>query len=241
MDITILGNLGLYPCNGGATSGYLLKCGGANICFEMGSGVFSRLISVVLPEKLDALILSHLHFDHISDLGVLNYYLESLFRKGVLDKKLKLILPRVEGALVDVIKSMQFFELDFVENGDSRVINGVNFEFFNVKHPIACLGFKAWDNEKTFVYSGDTDLCDALEEKIKSANLVLADGAFLSEQYKEGAPHMSASLCSNLSKKYGVRFLVSHILPANGEEKTSLELEGNDLCVIAKEGETYYV
>jgi pyridoxal phosphate enzyme (YggS family) len=100
-------------------------------------------------------------------------------------------------------KSMQYFELDFVQNGELRVINGVNFEFFSVKHPVTCLGFKASSNGKNFVYSGDTDLCDSLEEKIKTADLVLADGAFLSEQYKEGSPHMSAKICSSLSKNTG--------------------------------------
>lgn len=241
MDITILGNLGLYPCNGGATSGYLLQGDGVSVCFEMGSGVFSRLLNVMPPEKLDALILSHLHFDHISDLGVLNYYLESLFRKGRLDKKLKLIIPKTEGAIVEVIKSMQYFELDFVQNSELRVINGVNFEFFAVKHPVVCLGFTASFNGRKFVYSGDTDLCESFEQMVKDADLVLADGAFLSEQYKEGAPHMSAKICSNLSDKYGVRFLISHILPSNGEVKTSLEIENNALCVIAKEGKVYRV
>ena len=83
MKFKVLGKYGPFPPAGGATSGYLLLGKNAKIAFEMGSGVFARLASACAPENLGALVISHLHYDHISDLGVLNYYVESLSRKGL--------------------------------------------------------------------------------------------------------------------------------------------------------------
>ena len=82
MKLTVLGKYGPYAPIGGCTSGYYIEGNGFSVAFEMGAGVFSRLQSVCRPEKLSALIISHLHFDHISDLGVMNYYLEALARRG---------------------------------------------------------------------------------------------------------------------------------------------------------------
>lgn len=81
MNVTVLGKYGPYPKAGGAASGYLLSAGGNRILLDCGSGVFSRLISLCPPEELSAVLLTHLHADHSSDLGVMNYYLQRLGRE----------------------------------------------------------------------------------------------------------------------------------------------------------------
>lgn len=37
------------------------------MAMDMGSGTLGRLTALMPPEKLDALLLSHWHFDHCSD------------------------------------------------------------------------------------------------------------------------------------------------------------------------------
>ena len=131
MKLTVFGKYGPYPCDGGATSGYHLEGSDYSLAFEMGSGVFARLNAAKRVEGLDALILSHLHFDHISDVGVLNYYLESLARKGLYNGKLRVVLPRVDCPALTAISSMQYLQLDFVSEGDVREFGSVRVEFFS--------------------------------------------------------------------------------------------------------------
>ena len=61
MFLTVLGRHGPYPRPGGACSGYLLEDGETRVLIDCGSGVLSRLLEIMRPEQLDAIVLSHLH------------------------------------------------------------------------------------------------------------------------------------------------------------------------------------
>ena len=241
MKFKVLGKYGPFPPAGGATSGYLLLGENAKIAFEMGSGVFARLASACAPESLGALVISHLHYDHISDLGVLNYYLESLSRKGLLQSKLRLILPKADCPALSAIAAMEYFDIEFVSNGDRVEVNGVTLEFFSVRHPVTCLGFIAREGDKSFLYSADTDLFEGVENRVSSVSAALLDGAFLPSQYKIGGPHASCNACAKLSQKTGVKVYVTHLLAANGEDSYVEAVADAPLCRIVAEGEEYFV
>jgi ribonuclease BN (tRNA processing enzyme) len=66
--ITVLGKSPSFPDAGGACSGYLVEAGGQRVLLDCGSGVFAKLRAVVDYADLDAVVISHLHADHILDL-----------------------------------------------------------------------------------------------------------------------------------------------------------------------------
>ena len=72
MKLHLLGVNGPFPESKGATSGYLLQADSALIQLDLGSGVLARLTALAAPESLDALFLSHWHFDHTADVPVLD-------------------------------------------------------------------------------------------------------------------------------------------------------------------------
>ena len=78
MKLHLLGVNGPFPESYGATSGYLLQADSALIQLDLGSGVLARLTALTAPESLDALFLSHWHFDHAADLPVLMYRLQAM-------------------------------------------------------------------------------------------------------------------------------------------------------------------
>ena len=62
--------LGCAPAGGNpgeACSGYLVTAGGSRILLDCGPGVVSLLLARDAA-PLDAIVLSHLHFDHVADL-----------------------------------------------------------------------------------------------------------------------------------------------------------------------------
>ena len=71
MRLHLLGINGPFPESRGATSGYLLEAGNSLFQFDLGSGVLSALTALAAPESLTALLLTHWHFDHAADVGVL--------------------------------------------------------------------------------------------------------------------------------------------------------------------------
>ncbi len=82
MRLTVLGGVWPpYPPAGGACSGYLLENDGDRILIDCGNGVLSRLQKYLAPWELDAIVISHLHNDHISDLFILRYA-QLLAQKG---------------------------------------------------------------------------------------------------------------------------------------------------------------
>ena len=76
MKLTVLGNCGPYPGKGAGTSGYLLQGEHANIMLECGSGTVGQLWQYIEPKDLTAIILTHMHWDHVSDF--MNAFKESV-------------------------------------------------------------------------------------------------------------------------------------------------------------------
>jgi ribonuclease BN (tRNA processing enzyme) len=66
--ITVLGKSPAWQDADGACSGYLVEEDGAGLLLDCGSGVFSKLRRFRDYAAVDAVVISHLHADHILDL-----------------------------------------------------------------------------------------------------------------------------------------------------------------------------
>jgi len=67
--------LGCAPAGGNpgeACSGYLVTAGGSRVLLDCGPGVLASLLARDAA-PLDAIVLSHLHFDHVADLIPLGF------------------------------------------------------------------------------------------------------------------------------------------------------------------------
>ena len=91
MKLTILGEYGPFAPAGGACSSYLLQGKhGGNILLDLGNGGLAQMQKYLSISQIDAVVLTHLHFDHISDLQILGYALSQL----KLPRKPALYLPK---------------------------------------------------------------------------------------------------------------------------------------------------
>jgi ribonuclease Z len=90
ITVTLLGtgvpllNAAALAANGRALSGLLVQAGTERMLFDCGQGVYSRLVESGGPATspnigVDKLFISHLHSDHIGDLGAL-YAVGALYR-----------------------------------------------------------------------------------------------------------------------------------------------------------------
>lgn len=237
MRLTILGNNGPYPSEGGACSGYLLQSdsGRTTILLECGTGVLSRLFRHTTLEQLDAVVLSHLHYDHMSDMLPMHYALQFQPRK----RPLNVYAPAQP---VEVRKLLAGGQIDLWPMHEATV-GEMKLSFCPVRHPVETYAVAVECDGARFVYTGDTNTDFALELFCDSADLLLADAGLSTEDHKETAPHLSAALCGKLARDTGAkRLLLTHFNP---------KYDPDDLCAEAREyfdaveatvcGESYFV
>ena len=213
MFLTIIGCEGPFPGANGACSGYLLESdsGKTRIMLEMGCGTLSRLRDTVDDvTKLDAVILSHLHYDHMCDMPVLGYLLDFSQRESM-----RVICPQTP-ELNRTILQGKFA----VENIADTVIGEFKAEFMKVIHPVETYAIKLTCDGKTFVYTGDTNDCEGLEVFAKDCDLLLADCGLSVKNHTDRKPHMSPIGCAKLAALSNAkRLILTHLSPLNDKKE----------------------
>ncbi|MDW7740355.1 MAG: MBL fold metallo-hydrolase [Bacillota bacterium] len=244
MQLTVLGCYGPYPKAGAACSGYLLQMEGTNLLLDCGNGVLSRLQEWIAFHTLDAVILSHLHADHISDLMIMRYGLEMAFNEGLRKEPLPLFAPgepESEYARLPykhAYEVVNLGELQKVTIGPFSVITG-----FGV-HAVPSLAVRIESSRGILTYSGDTEYNDSLLEMAKGADLFLCEANYLNEDIELGLPnHLSSAQAARAASAAGVkRLILTHHHPERDLQLALAEAEkyfpGAEL---AREGARYSI
>ena len=215
MKLTILGMNGPFPAPGGATSGYLVTSGPDALMLDMGSGTLQGLCARMAPEHLCALVLSHWHYDHCSDVLPLIYRMETHVASG--GAPLNVYAPVDEHSPVrqSVQASTGFILHDVAPNSEFRIPNSeFRISASPARHPVPALMYRLTDGARTLCYTGDTNTVDGLTDFARGADLLLADGLFPAAAWTEGKPHLSAAHCARLAREAGAKQLViTHLSP----------------------------
>ncbi len=237
MKLKILGNNGPYPAAGGACSGYLLTSdsGDTRVLIDCGPGVLCRLMAEGGPTGLDAVLLSHLHYDHMSDMLPLQYALQLNPRP----KPLPVYAPN-EPEKVWALLKCPYFDLwpaEDVTIGEMRV------SFTPARHPVPTNAIAVACDGRHFVFTGDTNQDPLVELFCEEADLLLADCGFAKRDHRFTAPHLSAELCGQLAKNARARrLLLTHLNPRYDPQALLEEARAEfDAVELAELGETYYI
>lgn len=209
MRLHILGVNGPFPESHGATSGYLLEADDCFFGFDLGCGVLSALTALTAPENLTALLFTHWHFDHCSDLGVLLYRLEAC------GKTLSVYGPEdPASAMFRLADYASCVDLHPVSPGHMLSLGSTDIHVHAARHPVPAVGYTAVQDGKVFGYTGDTNTLPSLSEDYRSCDLLLADGLFPAAAWSPEKPHLSAELAARLAVEADARSLVlTHFNP----------------------------
>ncbi|GAV21648.1 MBL fold metallo-hydrolase [Carboxydothermus pertinax] len=214
MRLTVLGCWAPFPAPGGATSSYLLETEEVKVLVDVGSGAVANLLKWGQPEKLDAVILSHWHEDHVADLPILRYLARSLFFTGKRAEKIKLFYPEAPEK-PDLAKYQEFFELIPIGEGEFFNLKGLGVWAVKNTHAVLSYGFKFTAMGKTFGYTGDTGYLKSHEEFFRGVDLLLAECTGLKQDTSFTQDnHLTTYDCANLAKNADVKTLViTHFWP----------------------------
>lgn len=211
MRLRVLGFWGAYPEADGATAGYLLEHEGRSVLIDCGSGVMAKLLRYVQPKALSACIITHFHFDHVADLGVLQYaLLLNSFSGG--DKVLPIYAPRTPEALYQQYEGVRGSELQPIADGDRLKAAGVHFSFMRTRHPVETLAVRAQADGRTFAYTSDSQFFPELADFVRGADLLVAEASVYAGEDGTPAGHMNAEEAGRLAAEAGVgRLLLTHL------------------------------
>lgn len=203
MELTVLGKYGPYPKAGGyAASGYLVKNGGDSLLLDMGSGTLSRLLSSVDLKNLGGIFISHLHYDHTSDLLPLRYALEET------NTTLNIYTAFEESEWYKILFSHRNFNVINVFDGADVSLGSMKLSFKDMKHTVPDLAIKI-RGDKTLCYTGDSVYNDNIPWCFEGTNCVLGD--FSKPEGFKG-PHMNVKIAKELKARYkDVRIIATHL------------------------------
>ena len=198
--LTIFGSAAGMPTSRRNCSGYLLSVDERSILFDCGSGITQEFLrNGCDPHNVDAIIISHMHPDHTSDLP---YFIQTL----KLEKKqspLDLYLP---DEAVNVIKSylqtsyllesrMPFAlniksidgiisldspkaEIHPIPNNHLKVVAG-DIEKYGYPNKMQCHSFMIESENKRILYSADIESINDIKEHLNNLDLLIIESAHI--------------------------------------------------------------
>jgi len=245
MKLRILGETGPFPAPGGATTGYLLSTEHGNVLIDCGSAVVSELTKHLAIQDLDAVIITHHHADHVSDIPVLRYAVMIHRLHGKREQPLTIYANKRPEKEFGELPLGDHVLAEPLDANSKLELCGMTFTFADTKHAIPCLAVSAEYQGKRFVFSGDSGPCETLERLATGADFFLCEASWL-EQDKgpESIGHFTAREVGELGKRIGVKTLcLTHIYPDYDRKLLQAEAEaefGREVLV-AKQGDVYEI
>ena len=225
MRLTVLGCAGSFPGPDAACSAYLVEADGFRLMLDFGTGALSALQRYASLHAVDAIMLSHLHLDHMVDAA--NYVVVRRYGPGgpcpVLpvygpsDAQKRMSAVYGEGPLDDVFRFHQLSPGSFEVGPFQVTVDRVN-------HPVECYGVRLEHGGRVLAYSADTAPCDALQRLAHSADLFLCEASYNDGEENPPDLHLTGRDAGEAAAKAGVgRLLLTHLVTAWGSEANTYE------------------
>jgi ribonuclease BN (tRNA processing enzyme) len=215
MELVLLGVGGGWARPGGAACGYLVRHQGFNLWIDAGTGTMANLQRHVALDEVDAIAVSHRHFDHFLDLYP--FWLSRWWGDGDKPAPVPLFAPpgMFEHALQIEPKLGDAFRLQEVEPGGAFETGPFRIRTALMNHPVPTLGMRIEADGTTLAYSADTGPTGELIELSRDANVLLCEATWLELRAGWSPIHLTASQAGQHAANAGVgRLVLTHIWPA---------------------------
>jgi ribonuclease BN (tRNA processing enzyme) len=228
MRITVLGSSGGYPAPGSACSGYLVEEETTRIWVDAGSGTFSRLLQHCTPPELSAVLISHLHVDHWSDLPLALHTFHFAFERDVpLPVYGPADWPEAMGVVAEWAREDDApFVAGELREGETIDVGPLSVRPILVEHSddLDTFGFRITNGSATLAYSADSGPNGALQTVARDADLFLCEAGAPGEV--EMHMHLNGRQAGEIAERAGVRrLLVTHLAPGTDAAQTLAQAE----------------
>lgn len=215
-----------------ASSAYILEASNGKLLIDTGTGSLRNLVKAGFDVKdVDKVFSTHRHPDHVSDLiPLIQDKVVRSFSEDESDLEVygpeghrDYVFDRMRHEMVDTPEVFQEkfgFDLKVNELEASNSFEKFSLEALKALHgpgSFSCLSLKFCFENKTIVFTGDTDFNPELVEFAGDADLFVTDCSRPSDVDVEG--HMNVDECAELAEKADVgKLVLSHLYPSAEEE-----------------------
>jgi len=248
MKLTILGCAGSFPGPDSACSSYLVEAEGFRLLLDFGTGSLSALQRYASLDGVDAILLTHLHADHMFDacsyVVVRRYAPEGrwpvipLYGPGGSRERLTAAYGAAEGPLDDVYTFHDLKPGTFDIGPFAVSVDRVN-------HPVETYGVRVEHGGRVLAYSADTAPCDALNRLAHGADVFLCEASYLDGEDNPPDLHLTGRDAGEAASKAGASKLVlTHLVAAWGSEAKVVEAAAAAFpgdVEVARAGATYEI
>jgi ribonuclease BN (tRNA processing enzyme) len=249
--LTILGKSPSWQDRDGACSGYQVEVDERQrLLLDCGNGVFGKLRRHGEYERIGAVLISHLHADHMLDLVPFAYALT--YGPALLGAErpqlhappgAQAALRRLCGAWGSETLIENAFELREYDPAAELQIGGLRARFRLVPHYVPSYAVSLDDGGARLVFSADCGPNDALVELARGAEMLLIEATLATPDLEDGA-HLTATEAGEIGRRAGVGRLVlthfSDLLDA-GTVRAAGEAAFGGPVSLAVEGESYEI
>lgn len=222
MRLTVLGCAGSFPGPEAACSAYLVEADGFRLMLDMGTGALSALQRYASLKSVDAILLSHLHADHVLDAVSYvvvrryapdgHYPVLPVWAPAGAEQRLSAAYGSHEGPLSDVYSFHDLTPGTFALGPFAVTADRVN-------HPVETYAVRLEHGGRAIAYSGDTAPCDALVRVAQGADLFLCEASYLDGVDNPPDLHLTGRDAGEAASKAEVgRLVLTHLVAAWGSE-----------------------
>jgi ribonuclease BN (tRNA processing enzyme) len=202
--VTVLGCDGSWPGPGGAGSGYLVRIGDTTVVLDAGPGTFAALQGVIDPADVDAVVITHHHHDHWTDL----FAMDAQARFGARRRRSTLpVYAPARVAELAGLDSTTMLEWREITHGDRAGIGEASCAFHRTDHVEETLAVRIDGAGRALGYSADSGPGWSVDELGSGLDLLLCEATYTAE-HEGTAGHMSARQAGKAAKSAGARRLV---------------------------------
>jgi ribonuclease BN (tRNA processing enzyme) len=190
----------------------------------------SNLQKYVSLEELDAVVISHQHPDHWSDIEHL-----AVASKWVIGRTgIPVFAPDGVRSLLRVGAAVDVFDWHTVGGGDRIEVGAMALSFSETDHVETTLAVRVDSGGRSVGYSADTGSGWQLSALGEGLHLALCEATFLVDK-EDTIPHLSANQAGRMARDAAVeRLVITHVWPRVDRELARAEASasfGGDVTV----------
>jgi ribonuclease BN (tRNA processing enzyme) len=225
--LTVVGCAGSFPGSESPCSAYLVEAEGFRLLVDFGTGSLGTLQRYADPHSIDAILLSHLHADHVFDACsyvVARRYAPTgpypvipVFGPAGTAERLSEAYDGGEEPLDDVYRFITLAP-------GSGAIGPFQVTVDRMNHPVETFGARIEHRGRALAYSADSAPSDALIKLAHGADAFLCEASYVETRRNPPDLHLTGREAGQHATRADVgRLLLTHLVPAWHSEAQTLD------------------